>query len=362
MPSRLETHARKLLAAAGIELNGARDWDIAVHNSRFYSRVLRQGSLGLGESYMDGWWDCPRLDQFFQRVFAAGLDRMASRNLRGAALALASTWRNQQTQAKSSEVARRHYDVGNDLFEAMLDQRMVYTTGLWERAANLNDAQEAKLAFVCDKLALQPGMRVLDIGCGWGSFAKFAAETRGVRVDGVTLSREQAALGQSRCSGLPVQLKVEDYRNVSEHYDRVVSLGMFEHVGHRNYRQYFETARRCLAPGGRMYLATIGSNHTVRSTDPWIERYIFPNSHLPSIQQIGKAIEDRFSLLEWYNWASDYDRTLMAWYSNFAAQWQRWAVRYSERFCRMWSFYLLSSAAAFRSKHLQVWQIVLEAL
>ncbi len=351
-----------MLAGAGIELNGSQDWDLTVHNPGFYGRVLWQGSIGLGESYMDGWWDCPRLDQLFERVFAAKLDRMAGRNLRALGLVVVSALFNQQRKAKSTQVARQHYDIGNDLFQSMLDRRMVYTTGLWDHAADLNEAQEAKLEFVCQKLALTPGMRVLDIGCGWGSFAKYAAEKHGVRVDGVTLSREQAALGRQLCSGLPVVLKVEDYRTVQEKYDRVVSLGMFEHVGHKNYRRYFETARRCLAEGGRMYLATIGSNRTVRSTDPWIERYIFPNSHLPSIQQIGAAIEDRFSLAEWYNWAEDYDRTLMAWYGNFARQWQRWTARYSERFCRMWSFYLLSSAAAFRAKHLQVWQVLLEKL
>ncbi|MGH9467287.1 MAG: cyclopropane fatty acyl phospholipid synthase [Terriglobales bacterium] len=362
MTSRLEARARTLLQGAGIELNGPQAWDLTVHNAGFYGRVLRHGSLGLGESYMDGWWDCPRLDEFFCRIFASKLDRMASRSLRGIALLAVSALLNQQTKAKASEVARRHYDVGNDLFQAMLDRRMVYTSGLWEEAQDLNQAQEAKLDFICRKLELEPGMRVLDIGCGWGGFAKFAAEKYGARVDGVTLSKEQAALGQALCSGLPVELRVADYRDVRERYDRVVSLGMFEHVGEKNYREYFETAHRCLAPGGRMYLATIGSNHTVRSTDPWIERYVFPNSHLPSIRQIGGAIEDRFALVEWHNWASDYDRTLMAWHANFAAGWDRWVERYSERFCRMWRFYLLSCAAAFRSKHLQVWQIVLEGL
>ncbi|MGH9486787.1 MAG: cyclopropane fatty acyl phospholipid synthase [Terriglobales bacterium] len=362
MASGLEARARFLLAQADIELNGRREWDITVHNPSFFARVLRQGSLGLGESYMDGWWECPRLDEFFARIFAAKLDRTAGHNLQALALTAVSALFNQQSKAKSTQVAKRHYDVGNDLFQAMLDRRMVYTTGRWEQAADLDEAQEAKLDFVCSKLELAPGMRVLDIGCGWGGFARFAAERYGVQVDGVTLSREQAALGRELCAGLPVELRVEDYREVSAQYDRVVSLGMFEHVGHKNYRSYFEVAHRCLAPDGRMYLATIGSNHTVRSTDPWIERYIFPNSHLPSIQQIGAAIADRFALIEWHNWASDYDRTLMAWHENFAAQWPRWAACYGERFCRMWRFYLLSSAAAFRAKHLQVWQVVLEGI
>lgn len=358
--SRLERRARALLAGAGIEINGGRDWDIAVHNPRYYARVAWQGSLGLGESYMDSWWDCPRLDLFFERAFGAGLERQAARNWRAVALAASSALFNHQTRGRSRAVALRHYDAGNDLFEAMLDRRMLYTTGRWEQAATLDEAQEAKLAFVCEKLELAPGMRVLDIGCGWGGFARYAAERRGVTVEGITLSREQVALGSQRCAGLPVKLEVRDYRDVARRYDRVVSLGMFEHVGVMNYRRYFQAARRALEPGGRFFLSTIGSNRSVHSTDPWIERYIFPNSHLPSIQQIGTAIEGLFVPLEWHNWAADYDRTLMAWHANFASGWERWVARYGERFCRMWRYYLLSCAAAFRAGHLQVWQMVLE--
>src|SRR6185312_10989322 len=235
----LETRSRDLLSRAEIEIGGSREWDVTVHNPALYARVLRQGSLGLGESYMEGWWDCPRLDQFFHRVFLAGLDRMVASGWRGLALALASSLWNRQTLARSPEVARRHYDVGNELFAAMLDRRMVYTTGWWDHAANLDEAQEAKLDFICRRLGLEPGMRVLDIGCGWGSFAKFAAERYGARVDGITLSHEQLALGQRLCAGLPVDLRLEDYRAVAQRYDRIVSLGMFEHVGYRNYRQYF---------------------------------------------------------------------------------------------------------------------------
>ncbi|HVA64922.1 MAG TPA: cyclopropane fatty acyl phospholipid synthase [Terriglobales bacterium] len=362
MSAGLVARAREIFASAGITLNGGEAWDITVHHPEFYARVLGQGSLGLGESYMDGWWDSPRLDQFFQRAFDAGLDRDAGRGWRAWLLQAGSALCNRQTRRRSVQVARRHYDVGNELYQAMLDRRMVYTAGRWEQAANLNQAQEAKLDFVCQKLELAPDMRVLDIGCGWGSFAKFAAERYGARVDGITLSQEQLALGQSLCAGLPVQLWLEDYREVEGRYDRLVSLGMFEHVGYKNYRAYFEIARRHLAAGGRMFLSTIGSNRSVRSTDPWIERYIFPNSHLPSIQQVGDALEDRFIPLEWLNWAGDYDRTLMAWFGNFEAQWERWQRQYSERFCRMWKFYLLSSAAAFRARQLQDWQMVLAPL
>lgn len=358
----LEQQARSALARAGIEVNGSDQSGISVHNPDFYARVWRQGSIGLGESYMDGWWDSPRLDQFLARAFNAGLDRAMPRGWRGIGLLLASALTNRQTRRRAHRVGEVHYDVGNELFQSMLDRRMVYTTGRWERAATLDQAQEAKLDFICQKLAIEPGMRVLDIGCGWGGFAKYAAERYGAQVDGVTVSRQQLALGQKLCQGLPVELRLEDYRSVRERYDRVVSLGMFEHVGYRNYRTYFSTARRCLSAAGRMFLSTIGSNRTVRSTDPWIERYIFPNSHLPSIQQLGVAIEEQFIPLEWHNWAADYDRTLLAWYGNFEARWDKWQRQYGERFCRMWKFYLLASAAAFRARRLQVWQMLLAPL
>ncbi|HWG36853.1 MAG TPA: cyclopropane fatty acyl phospholipid synthase [Terriglobales bacterium] len=366
MSANLEIRARDLLATAGIAVGGSQPWDLSVHNPRLYWRVFRLGSLGLGESYMDGWWDCPRLDLFFERLFAAGLDRLGTRCWPALLLSVRARLFNPQSTRRAPIVSRRHYDIGNDLFAAMLGPQMVYTTGLWEAARNLEEAEVAKLNAVCQKLALEPGMRVLDIGCGWGSFARFAASRYNVQVDGITLSRAQLALGQELCGTLPVQLHLQDYREapraLAACYDRIVSLGMFEHVGARNYRRFFATARRCLAAAGKMYLSTIGSNRSVRSTDPWIERYIFPNSHLPSIQQLGTAMEGHFTPLEWLNWAGDYDRTLMAWHENFSAGWDKWSREYGERFCRMWRFYLLSSAAAFRTRRLQVWQMLLEPL
>lgn len=358
LPLRLRGH----LASAGIEINGRQPWDITVHHPGLYRRLVLHGSLGLGESYMDGWWDCPALDQFFFRVMRAGLDRLRWRSPSAWLLAASSLLFNRQTRSRSTVVARRHYDAGNDLFQAMLDSHMVYTTGHWEGVSTLDQAQEAKLDFICRQLQLRPGLSILDIGCGWGSFARFAAERYGATVEGITLSQQQLELGRRRCAGLPVSLDLRDYRDERGRYDRVVSLGMFEHVGYRNYRQFFTAARRCLAPGGLMFLSTIGSNRSVHSTDPWIERYIFPNSHLPSIQQLGAAIEDRFIALDWRNWAPDYDRTLMAWHANFSRGWDHWLQTYGERFCRMWRYYLLACAAGFRAHRLQVWQILLQPL
>ncbi|HEV2386830.1 MAG TPA: cyclopropane fatty acyl phospholipid synthase [Candidatus Acidoferrales bacterium] len=355
----LANRAQQILSTADVRIGGDRPWDIAVHNPDFYARVFRQGSLGLGESYMDGWWDCPQLDQFFHRIFLAELERLAARSWRTIWLFLFSFLLNPQAKSRSTRVARQHYDLGNDFFRHMLDRRMVYTCGRWERAATLDEAQEAKLGFVCRKLGLEPGMRVLDIGCGWGSFAKYAAERHGAHVVGVTLSRQQVELGREMCADLPVELRLEDYRDVRGSFDRVVSLGMFEHVGVKNYRTFFKVVRDALEANGKLYLSSIGVNRSVRVTDPWIERYIFPNSHLPSLLQIGEAIRGLFQVEEWRNRAAEYDRTLMAWHRNFERYKERVKADYGDRFYRMWRYYLLASAASFRARRLQAWQILL---
>ena len=354
----LRRRAEQLLARADIQVNGGRPWDITVHRNEFYSRVFRNGSLGLGESYMDGWWDSPALDQFFDHLLRAHLERDALPGWGGVRLYLESLLLNPQKKSRSFRVGEDHYDRGNDLFEKMLDRRMVYTSGNWEHAANLDQAQEAKLEFVCHSLGLSPGMKVLDIGCGWGGFAKYAAEKHGAHVVGITVSREQARLAMERCANLPVEIRLQDYRDLHEAFDCIVSLGMFEHVGYKNYRTYMEVARRSLAGCGRFYLSTIGKNHSVRATDPWIEKYIFPNSMMPSVRQIGAATEGLFIMEDWQNWGSHYDRTLMAWYRNFVDNWDALRTRYDNRFFRMWKFYLMASAGSFRSRNLQVWQIL----
>ncbi len=355
---RFRSRVEEILAAAGVALDGDRPWDVRVHRPELYGRLLAGGSLALGESYMDGWWDCPALDQLFARLLAARLDRRL-RHPRQLLAGVAARLVNRQRPSVAFEIGRRHYDLGNDLYERMLDRRMIYSCGWWKTADSLDAAQEAKLDLVCRKLGLAPGMRVLDIGCGWGGAAAFAAERYGVEVLGITVSERQVELARERWAGLPVEIRLADYRTLEGRWDRIFSLGMFEHVGVKNYRTFFRTVRRLLPDDGLFLLHTIGGNRSVARTEPWIDRYIFPNSMLPSARQITTAAEGLFVLEDWHTFGADYDRTLMAWHANFTAAWPDLAERYDERFRRMWTYYLLSCAGSFRARKNQLWQLVL---
>lgn len=348
----------ELFAAADIAVDGHRPWDLVVHDERLFGRLLSEGSLGAGESYVDGWWDCAQLDELIARALRARLDERL-RSWRGFVNVALALIRNPQSRRRSFAVGRRHYDIGNDLYERMLDRRMTYSCGYWRTAQDLDTAQEHKLDLVCRKLQLERGMKVLDVGCGWGGAAQFAAERYGVDVVGITVSKEQAALARERVRGLPVEIVLDDYRSLEGRFDRIFSIGMFEHVGQRNYRVYFDKVRELLAPDGLFLLHTIGSLASHRTTDPWIEKYIFPNSMLPSIAQISRAAEPDWVVEDWHGFGVDYDRTLMAWSRNFDAHWAEIAPAYGERFRRMWHFYLRSAAGMFRARRNQLWQIVM---
>ncbi|MDX9786095.1 MAG: cyclopropane fatty acyl phospholipid synthase [Desulfobacterales bacterium] len=350
----------RLLSGADIEIDGPAPWDIQVHNHNFYSRVTAQGSLGLGESYMDGWWDCEKLDEFFCRILKARLDTRI-KTLTVVLDLLRAKLVNRQSLNRSFQVAQQHYDIGDHLYRHMLDNRLIYSCGYWKDADTLDDAQAAKLGIVAAKLNLAPGMRVLDIGCGWGGSAKFIAERYGVEVVGITVSENQAAHGKAICKELPVEIRLQDYRNIKGSFDRIFSIGMFEHVGYKNYSEFFRVARRCLKENGLFLLHTIGNDQSVCCNDPWIERYIFPNSLVPSAKQITSAIEGFFVIEDWHNFGADYDRTLMQWYHNFLENQCVLASCFDDRFFRMWSYYLLSCAGSFRARRNQVWQIVLSA-
>lgn len=356
---RLKKIAHQLAEKANIRINGDAPHDIHILDDRFYERVIRHGSLGLGESYMDGWWHSSQLDEALARLLCAKASTTITPSLPLVWELLKARVCNLQSKKRAYQVGEQHYDLGNDLYECMLDKRLVYTCGYWKNATNLDEAQEAKLDLVCKKLYLKPGQKILDIGCGWGSFAKFAAEKYGAHVVGITIAQEQVSMGNELCKGLPVEIRLQDYRDVNEPFDHIVSLGMFEHVGYKNYRPYMQVARRCLKDDGLFLLHTIGTNITCFNGDPWLDKYIFPNGMLPSIKQIGAAIEGLFVMEDWHNFSAYYDTTLMAWHSNIQKNWDKLSHKYNDRFKRMWDYYLLSCAAIFRSRHCQLWQIVL---
>jgi cyclopropane-fatty-acyl-phospholipid synthase len=350
----------KLLDLADIKINGTRVWDIQVHNDKFYKRVIKEAELGLGESYMDGWWETEQIDELIYKIIRAELQNKIKHNFK-IALQLAGFYLlNMQSRRRAYIIGEKHYDIGNDLFSLMLDKRMNYSCAYWNGADSLDQAQENKLELICRKLHLKRGMRILDIGCGWGAFGKYAAEKYDVEVLGITVSKEQVLLAKELNEDLPAEVKLMDYRDVKGQFDRIVSVGMIEHVGYKNYRNYFKIAAKNLLEDGLFLLHTIGEVCSVKSSDPWTNKYIFPNGMLPSVAQLSKAIENLFVLEDLQNIGADYDKTLMAWYNNFETNWRKIEEKYGNRFFRMWKYFLLSSAGAFRARNKnQVWQIVL---
>ena len=358
--NKYQSLVKELLSLADIEINGSNTWDIQVHDERFYKRAVTEVELGLGESYMDGWWDVQKLDEMIYRIIRADLQNKVKHNYK-VALQLASFYLiNMQARRRAFIIGEKHYDLGNDLFQNMLDKRMNYSCAYWKDAKTLDEAQANKLELICKKLYLKSGMCVLDIGCGWGAFGKYAVEKYGAEVVGVTVSKEQVALGKELCKGLPVEFRLQDYRDVNEKFDRIVSVGMIEHVGYRNYTEYFNIAAKNLKDNGLFLLHTIGEVRSTKATDAWTLKYIFPNGMLPSIAQLAKAVEGLFVIEDLHNIGADYDKTLMSWYDNFSSSWDKIKNKYSDRFYRMWKYFLFSSAGAFRARRKnQLWQIVL---
>lgn len=353
----------QILERADVRINGDRPWDMRVNDNRLWRRILLHGNIGLGDAYMDGWWDCRAIDELVSRLLRV----VTVRERQPWRVVLPGVFRglfwNLQSLRRAFQVGERHYDIGNDLYRAMLGEDMVYSCAYWRGGArSLEEAQRAKLDLVCRKLGLKEGMRVLDIGCGWGSFCKYAAEKYGTTVVGLTVSREQVKHAREHLRDLPVEVHLQDYRNHKGVYDRIVSIGMFEHVGPKNYRTFMEVARRSLHPEGLFLLHTIGSNETGLPVRSWYTKHIFPNGSIPSVQQIGRAVERRFVVEDLHNFGPDYALTLMAWYGNFEKAWptlEGSRPQYTRRFHRMWRFYLLSCAGAFRARDQQLWQWVL---
>jgi cyclopropane-fatty-acyl-phospholipid synthase len=350
----------RLFALGGVLIDGPNPWDILVHHERFFRRVLAGGSLGLGEAYMDGDWHARDLDQLFDRVISAKLSDKLGMTAPIALLTLAARLQNRQSLSRAEDVATAHYDLPIDIHEATYDKRLTASCAYWNGAADLDQAQENKLELICRKIGLEPHHTVLDIGCGWGSFMGYAAEKRGTHCTGVTVSSEQVAYIKERYKGLPLAPLHLDYRLYQgPTVDRIVSVGMFEHVGAKNYRAYFEGARRYLKPDGIFLLHTIWENARHPVIDAWQNKYIFPNGDLPSLGEITSAVEGLFVVEDVHNFGTDYDSTLMAWNANFQSRRADLATKYGERFCRMWEYYLLQSAAAFRCRHIHVGQLVL---
>jgi cyclopropane-fatty-acyl-phospholipid synthase len=355
------TEVAKIFSLAGIEIGGRNPWDLQVYDERFYRRLLSDGSLASGESYMDGWWDAEALDELCTRVHGANLpDKVGKWKI--LCLALISQVFNRQTKSKSTDVSQKHYDLGNDIYEAMLDRRMQYTCGYWKDATTLDQAQENKLRLICRKIQLEPGMTVLDLGAGFGGLAHFMASEYGCRVVSYNISAEQLAYGREWCRNLPIRFEHKDYREAAheaEAFDRVISIGLCEHIGLKNYPAFFELAHSKLKSGGLFLLHSIGGNASYTCTDPWMDKYIFPNGMVPSVAQLGKAMEGLWVVEDWHNFGPDYDKTLMAWWHNFDRAWPALQQKYGERFYRMWKYYLMGCAGAFRARKLQLWQIVL---
>lgn len=353
-----------LLKEAGIEVNGPNPWDIQVYDKWFYDSVLARGPLGLGESYMNGWWKCEELDEFFHLALRAGIDKKVQTFLQTITLTPRVLWtraRDLGSRANSHKIGEHHYGIGNDLYQAMLDPYMTYTCGYWREASNLDQAQKDKFDLVCGKMGLTIGMRVLDLGCGWGGFLKYAAEKYGIEGVGVTITEKQVELGSELCRGLPVHIKLMDYRDVEGAYDRVVSIGLMEHVGPKHYRTFFQKARSCVRDDGLFLLHTIGSHEKKTAVDPWTNKYIFPGGVIPSFEQVSESVKGLFVIEDMHNFGHDYYHTLMAWHENFIAAWPTLKAtgKYDERFRRMWEYYLLSCAGAFKARRLQLWQFVL---
>jgi cyclopropane-fatty-acyl-phospholipid synthase len=349
----------QLLSETGVRVNCPDSWDIQVRDERFYSRVLKEGSLGLGEAYMEGWWDCQRIDEFICRLLKGKLEEKIKRNLRSLFYYLSARIFNLQSPSRAGIIARKHYDLGNDLFFSFLDPDHQYSCAYFQGTDDLAEAQQKKLDLICRKIDLRRRDHLLDIGCGWGGLARYAADHYGCSVTAVNISEEQIRYARELCKNLPVKILREDYRQIQGSFDKIVSVGMFEHVGQKNYGTFMSVAHRCLKEEGIFLLHTIGRNASRVNCDPWINRYIFPNGMLPSIAQIGRAAEGLFVIEDIHNLGAHYEKTLMSWNDRFQKAWTRLAGRYDKIFKRMWEYYLLAYAGAFRARHIQVWQIVM---
>jgi cyclopropane-fatty-acyl-phospholipid synthase len=348
-----EARVRDLLARAGVAVDGGRPWDIRVANPAFYRRALDGGSLAVGEAYADGWWEAERLDEFFHRVFKAGLhERLAPSPWSGwRSLAGRLFGRRGRTHAPEA--------LGSDVFRAMLGRRMSGACAYWKDARALDDADEAALELACRKLELKAGMSVLDMGSGWGAFARYAAERHGVSVVGVDISQERVQLARELCKGLPVALRVQDYEEVRGRFDRVVSLGLMEHAGAGSCRAVMAAAARCLKADGVALIHTAARNRAAGPRERWPAAGVLLEDGAPALSRLAAAAEGLFVIEDVHNLGTHYAPTLLAWHENLARRWPGLSGRYGDRLYRTLTFGLLSTAGRFRARQGQLYQIVM---
>jgi cyclopropane-fatty-acyl-phospholipid synthase len=346
-----------ILDKAGVPINSPEPWSIHVKNEMLWDRVVSQHELGLGESYMDGWWECQAIDQMLTKLVTADAVSQLTPSLSIIWSAIKSNILNMQTKTRAAKNAKHHYNIGNELYERMLDSEMAYSCGYWKRAKNLNEAQLDKFDLICKKLKLEKGMTLLDIGSGWGGFLRHAVKNYGVIATGVSPADQQILLAKARSVGLNINFYQMDYRDLTGRFDRIVSIGMMEHVGPKNFKEFFEKCEELLTDDGIMLHHLISSTRSQYETDGFFNRYIFPGGVIPSPAQITRAAEDIFVLEDVHNFGLDYDKTLMSWHRNISQKWDE-IPEYDIRFKRMWDYYLLASAAGFRSRNLNLNQYV----
>ncbi len=349
-----------LLLSADIRIDGSRHGDIQVHNEKFYRRVAAGGSLALGEAYMDGWWDCDDLGEFTRKIVKGRLK--VPLDLHAAKIYLMSVIGNLQTPQGSKRVADVHYELPSKMYALFLGPSNQYTSFYYAHTDNDVQAEEARLELICRKLKLNKNDRVLDIGCGWGGFAKYAAQKYGCHVTGVSIAREQIKFARQYAKGLSVQFKIQDYRQLKGSYDKIFSGGMLEHVGYKNYPTYMKKIAELLTDDGIAVIDCIGGNVPGKGPNPWVGKYIFPNSMVPSPSQISSAFEKHLVLEDWHNFRHDYSRTARYWKNEFIKNWGKIQALdqtlFNERFYRMWLYYLSLFEGAFEASHIQQWQLV----
>lgn len=367
MDSLFELPARKILQRSGIELNGKKPWDIQIKDPSIYMDTFLKGSLGFGDGYINGKWDVEKPDLFFEKIFLKHVSLIP--NLGDTLFNIRNFILNTQIGKRAFQVGEMHYDLGNEMFEYMLGESMGYSCGVFLNPGDtLGDAQYNKFETFCKKLRFRKGMKVLEVGAGWGTFARLAAQKYGVEVVGLTVSAEQKAFAENRCKGLPVKFLLMDYSDLDEKYsgyfDRVVSIEMIEAVGRKNFHQYFSIIGRAMKDDGLFGLQSIvGSG----KADPFISTRIFPNGLVPSAADLVKNSADILRLKHWESIGKDYEKTLMSWEANFRNNWKTISKLkssggrklYDDKFYRMWRYYLLSCAALFRTGMIDDAQIIM---